>query len=279
MSKGIEVKRSGRVRLIDLASVQFDEYQRGEKAAHVRSINRGLNLASIGTPIVGERPDGSLWGIDGLQRMTALLNAGIDQWECLVIKSTGPAFEAKLFQNINSKRLNVSTMEQFRAAVFAEDPIALAVVEEVKEAGLVFHFRHHSSKAKSEIESGRSPMCYKGMYDLVKQGSDDANDPKDGKALLVRTLALCSATWPRDDVALEGKFVRSLGQILYQFGDRIDDARFVEKLKAWPTVRIVQTAKTSTAGAMRSIKLQLLERYNHSLRNKLDLDENRKGEK
>ena len=44
-------------------------------------------------------------------------------------------------------------------------------------------------------------------------------------------------------------------------------------------MRIVQTAKTSTSGALRSIKLQLLERYNHCLRNRLDLDENRKGEK
>lgn len=279
MNDKIEVRRSGKVRLLDLSSVEVGGYQRGEKTSHVRKIVRTLNLASIGNPVVGERADGSLWCIDGLQRITAMLNSGIRQWECLVLKSAGPEFEAKVFRDINSSRLNVSTMEQFRAAVFAEDPVAVTVVDAVGLAGLVFRYRHHSAKITSETNRGSSPVCYKAMYDLVRQGSDDPADPEDGKELLRRTLALCSATWPKDDVALEGRFVRAVGQLLYQFGDRIDDDRFAEKLRQWPTVRIVQTAKTSTSGALRSIKLQLLERYNHCLRNRLDLDENRKGEK
>jgi hypothetical protein len=73
---GLVVKSA--LRVVKLSDLSVDQsYQREVKSGH-KSIVSDFNEEALGVPLVGQRSDGSLWIVDGLQRVTALKKLGRD---------------------------------------------------------------------------------------------------------------------------------------------------------------------------------------------------------
>lgn len=103
-----------------LLKVDFT-YQRRE-VSRALTLDRAKNFswAAFHTLVVAKRADGSLYVIDGHQRLlAALLREDVQKVPCEVFDSTGVKFEACSFVLINSKRSHVKAVYKFVAAVEA----------------------------------------------------------------------------------------------------------------------------------------------------------------
>jgi len=96
-------------------------YQRPEV-----SKNNTLDMAkkwdwvSCGSIVVMQRTDGTIWVVDGQQRLLAAKHReDIKEMSCILFKSEGPEHEAQAFFGLNVHRRPVSSIAKFNAAVMA----------------------------------------------------------------------------------------------------------------------------------------------------------------
>jgi len=185
-------------RRIKIADLNVDDYQRGEaKRGSTIQKAKHWDHAAAGAVVVGQRPDGSFWVVDGLQRTLAeALRGDIDTVDCMVFQSDGSEHEARVFQLCNLGRIPVDAIHKFRVAVQAGDETECAVSLWVSENGL----RIAGDKGKNEIgfpsyvvqfwpsntdavkralmfckRVGDGDMCsevFKGAYLLIARGVD-----------------------------------------------------------------------------------------------------------
>lgn len=107
-------------RMIQASKLKCDKYQRDEVSkTNTQRTAKNFDPIAFVNLVVGERSDGSLWVVDGRQRMLGGMEAGIDSFPCLVFKSNGPAHEAAVFDRINTGRTRVSAASRFNARVMA----------------------------------------------------------------------------------------------------------------------------------------------------------------
>lgn len=124
------------------AQLKIDEgYQRTLQTGPSQSLIRRIAVHwdwSLCQPlIVSRRPDGELYVVDGQHRMAAAaLRGDIWQLPCVVASYRDAAEEAASFVALNQQRRPLGRLDIFKAAVLAEDPDAVAVVEALKGAGL-----------------------------------------------------------------------------------------------------------------------------------------------
>src|SRR5262249_39485041 len=78
-------------------------YQRDVKRGH-KKIVADFNETALGVPLVGEREKGTLWIVDGLQRITALRKLNWTHVKAEVFASKGPEHEAEIYRIINGNR-------------------------------------------------------------------------------------------------------------------------------------------------------------------------------
>lgn len=136
MSKQVQrlVTKSA-LRVVELERLQTDSsYQREVKAKHKKIVSE-FNEDALGIPLVGEREDGSLWIVDGLQRKTALVKMGRKTVRAEVFASRGPEHEAEVFKLVNLNRTKLNQGEQFKALLAAHDPTAWEIKKVVEECG------------------------------------------------------------------------------------------------------------------------------------------------
>ena len=134
----IELERlvkESKLRIVTLSTLHTNPtYQREVKTKH-RKIVAEFDEDSLGVPLIGERSDGSLWIVDGQQRITALRKLGWTEVRANVFRSDGPVHEAQVFKRVNLDRTALKPVEQFKARLTAQDEIALNIVAAVEAEG------------------------------------------------------------------------------------------------------------------------------------------------
>lgn len=111
--------KPGHMRMIRLADLHVDHsYQRPEVTdGSVLAIARDFTWEAAQVCTVMERSNGTLWVVDGQQRVLALQRRGdVTVVPCIVYKSNGPEHEARIFKMINERRRSVPAIVRFRAA-------------------------------------------------------------------------------------------------------------------------------------------------------------------
>lgn len=180
-------------RLVALDSVVVDHadtsdsgvvgYQRKVKSKVQRMISDGYKPSALGAPILAERRDGRLHCEDGQQRITWLMDQGVQWFWCLVCKSSGQVEEAETFVKINGGRQAVTPLEIFHAEVAAGNHDARCVQSAMHAQGFWMQGGVHPSNGMTD---GGPLTCIKAVKFAYFLG---------GRSLLEDTLSIIASAW------------------------------------------------------------------------------------
>lgn len=130
-----------RVVWLDLSLLTIDKtYQREiskQGAAHVNRILLSFNWNHYQPIVVSERDDGTYAVIDGQHRLEAAKRHPlIDSLPCYIIDAADAAKQAAIFVAVNSRRIALTSLQQFHAAVAARQPEAMSAAALCSDAGV-----------------------------------------------------------------------------------------------------------------------------------------------
>lgn len=222
------------VRVVKLEQIQTDSsYQRAIKRGH-RGIIADLNEVALGIPLVGEREDGSLWIVDGLQRITALRARGWSTVRAEVFRSDGPEHEAAVFKIVNMKRTPLTAIEKYRALLTAGDEIAWKLKEAVE--ALEFRMGVYSGSVTEESKAN----CLGGVGTLMNIVTQS------GTAPITFALICAREAWPGDKLGVHHNMIEGMTVFWRRQEGVVDQERFVERLRTVTPQKILYAASQAT---------------------------------
>lgn len=123
---------------IDKTLIDIDPtYQRGLDEGRVQKIVDWFAWDSFGAIVVAPAENGRYHAIDGQHRLEAAKrHPKVNSLPAVIITGRGVVAEAETFVNVNGARKNVSPLEMHWAALAAEDPEALTVMQVTERAGV-----------------------------------------------------------------------------------------------------------------------------------------------
>jgi hypothetical protein len=125
------------LRAIDVSLLRMDEsYQRVTSQRRAAKMAGECDIRLLDPPTVSERPDGSLWVVDGAHRV---LMARLLDWTtmlCRVVRYQSSAEEAAAFDLKNQSQVKPSHLEAHKAKLVAGEPIACDIEKAIIAAGL-----------------------------------------------------------------------------------------------------------------------------------------------
>lgn len=127
------------------------DYQRDlnrQSMRHIKSIAERFDWRLFSAVIVSPIPGGQFAIVDGQHRTTAAALCGIDHVPCQVIQAD-PGMQARAFEAINGKVIQVTKLAQYKAALMAEDPAALQMRAICEKAGLRLLTSNYGDKCKA----------------------------------------------------------------------------------------------------------------------------------
>lgn len=141
-------------------------YQRAlegsQSLSSIEHIQRNFNWAEFGTLLVCKTsPKDEKYGvIDGQHRFRAAeLRDDIAEVPCCIISPRPIEEQAKIFLNVNSRRVPLNAFQLHRAALVAQDPIALEIERVCKEADVVIpHYPTLQFKSPPDIFQGANRL-------------------------------------------------------------------------------------------------------------------------
>lgn len=108
---------------VDQLRIDHANYQRSNiGSSEIEKIAKNFDWPSFGVLSVLERSNGHLYVVDGQRRRLAADLRGITHVPCMVYKSDGPVYEARVFLRMNVQRKTVSAVDKYHAAVKAGNP-------------------------------------------------------------------------------------------------------------------------------------------------------------
>lgn len=131
----------GEFRWIPIAELHVDQkaYQREhERKSANQKIASGWTWIGCGVLIVSERDDGSLWVVDGQQRLLSAKrrnDPNLFELPCFVFCGINIEAEADGFIKINTARGPVSAAAKFKAAITSGDPVSKAIQDMLESDG------------------------------------------------------------------------------------------------------------------------------------------------
>lgn len=149
------------VQVLDLKSLSIDPiYQRFMKPAMIKKIVDNFNPVAIGILYIAVRANGSRWVIDGQQRITALIQLGFVNWECEVVYSPGPIWEAQQYIARND-RAGMLPQEIFRGMLAYGEPVTVAVADVVNKSPFELELKSHGGTWPKIVAVGALISEYK----------------------------------------------------------------------------------------------------------------------
>lgn len=224
--------------------------------------DRSIKIAAEWNPVlcgvldVADLGRGSYAVIDGQHRLGALRILEIDRWWCKV-NALSEVDQAKAFVAFQQTVLRVHACDQHKAAVFARDPLALAVDALVQECGFY-------------IAQGRgsgSLSCANSVREAYSKYGDES---------LRRALGIIARSWGLDDrTSRKAPIVVGMTLLVAKYPIDIDDDALAHKLSEVPSGKILRTAtvrsevgaKGTTAAVL--VARTLLDVFNSGKRKKI----------
>lgn len=219
------------LRVINLDQINFDpSYQREVKSKHKRIVT-SFNPDALGIILVAEREDGTLWCVDGRQRVTALIKMERKTVRAEVFKSDGPEHEAMVFKLVNMNRMAITPPEEFRALLTAGDELAWKIKETVEKAGFKLTL---TSTGRQKGECGNNAI--NAINCLMR------NCRKYGTEPLKFTLETIKAAWPEDRVANSNGMLAGLMLLHVRMKGIVDSERLLQRLRSVTPHKILYQA-------------------------------------
>ncbi len=248
-------------------SVVWAEAQRPLNKRHVQSIADNLDPEMFGTLAVTlPNGHGIYHVIDGQHRKVAVETLwGKDEMvPCQVYDAQDPARGAELFDEINSNRRGLSTIEQFKVRVTAQKDLQVEVNKIITKCG--YRLGH---------QEVNSIWCVGALENLYQTS---------GPVILEATLRLIRKIWGEDNAAANANAVKGIGMFLSEFRHINVDKLAVAMAAKYTPYRLQGAAKTgkemggvSAAAVIRDIFVSV---YNSTVRgDKNKLRVNTKGKK
>lgn len=239
---------------LDKHAVQIHPaYQRHANPNKVRQIASAWSWIACGAIVVGKRND-ELWAIDGQHRLLAArMRSDISVIPCLVFETESVSQEAQGFINLNLGRKAVSSYDQFRARLAADDEVAAYVDRTFKELGII---------AKNDVSG---PLEFKSLSLALAMAAQDRDAFRDTMQLVV---ALCY------DRPIKEKMVQGLSFLRNTWGKF--DTKFIERAVKVGHDKLHDGATRAAAfykrGGAKVFAQGMLEEMNKGLRNRFSID-------
>ena len=218
------------LRVVKIADLQVDpSYQREIRGKH-RKIVSNFDKNALGIILVGQREDGSLWVVDGLQRKTALEKLGKETVRAEVFVSKGPEHEAEVFRLVNQNRTALSSPELFRAKLAAGDKTAWEIKKLVESLGLIIGYvrKRNGRPGDWKVISAINTL------ERVEQ--------RYGLGVLELTLETVKASWPEDLHAFASDIIFGVGVWISRHDGVIDTDSTVPKFRTATPAKILYSS-------------------------------------
>jgi hypothetical protein len=215
-------------RNLDTAKINIDSaYQRLVVKSQVNWIVKHYDEVAFGRLLVAERGDGTLWCVDGQQRLNAAQILDMPIVPCLTFQSKGRQNEALVFKQINADRRGVKPMEVFKALLEAREPEAVAIQAVSEECGYKIA---QQSTTETTWAILRSISKVRGIY---KRG---------GSELLRQTLSYISELWAGDTQATHNIVLGGVSFFLQKANncEEYQHERMTKKLKAQGPMTVIR---------------------------------------
>lgn len=236
-----KVQSKSQLVVVDIKDLNVDtSYQRDLLPLH-RKIAGAFNEEALGIPLVGQREDGSLWTVDGQQRIGGLGLLNRTKVRVELFKSDGPEHEAAVFKLVNMHRIRLTPLQMFKAMLTAHDEMAWEINETVEKLGL--HIREQSG---SQEAASTSIACINTLISFWKLANKEGLG---GKEVVRFTCATAKEAWPDDKLAFNSRLVGGLCRFWLNAQGVVDEARLLERLKRVTPHRILFTAAQLMMGS------------------------------
>lgn len=195
-------------------------YQRNlSKRAIALLGGENFNKDAVGVLHVNIRNDGVVAVIDGQHRRHVLMARGVKRWKCVVHRGLTPEEEAALFHQLNQRK-NLTKVDNFRAAYYANDRIARRVYAVMEKHGYNLPICDGRKGNKATF------YCVGTLYECYNEYGDKLFD---------RVISIIKASFTThgeqdalDPAAKKSYFIHGLFLALDE--QKIDVARVVAKL-------------------------------------------------
>jgi hypothetical protein len=135
-----------RFEIVQLDRLRVDEGYQRPLTNFWETVRDNFNPALVGTLVVSERKNGSLWIIDGQTRWSAMCEQGWESYTdengrvhngapCLIYEGLNKAQEAQLFALLQTQRRGMRSYHRFRAQLVAKDKTAVGIAKVATNAG------------------------------------------------------------------------------------------------------------------------------------------------
>lgn len=197
--------------------------------------------------VVSER-DGILHIVDGQHTVLMAKMIGLEYVACKIIHGLTLQEEAKLFRTINKNRKPQTAPEDFKAAIVADDPTTLGIINIARLFGLEVTDSSGSNKISAVATLKR----------IVKNGSLD---------MLSLVLEIVTSAWGGDEESLKGVIINGVFDFLTSHKTAVKKDRLIRKLKEVTPVKLNAEADTVMIAGSKSrrVEVAIWKRYNSNL--------------
>ena len=228
---------SSALRVIALDVIQTDpSYQREIVPKH-KKIVAEFNEEALGIPVVGQREDGSLWIVDGLQRLTALRKLERKTVRAEVFVSRGPEHEAEVFRLINQNRTKLKSAELFHALLASGDEVAWVVKKTAESLGFQLTTstrQRNSGKSLGDAERNAKLLtAVSALYNIAKTSGAE------GIKFVLTTI---DHGWPADPMGNKAEILTGIYLWWMRREKVVDQDRLIARLKVTPATKVWQQA-------------------------------------
>lgn len=230
---------SSALRVIPLADLKVDSsYQRAVVNRH-KQIVANFDPSALGIPLVGQREEGSLFIVDGLQRITALKKLGKTTVRAEVFVSKGPEHEAEVFKLVNAGRTKLTPRDLFKAKLVSGDSTAWDIKRAVEAAGFKLDTSRPTNKMSER--AWEYVMAYNTLETIYK--SDETKGIR-----ITRILNIVKTAWPGDMRSTNNDIIGGLGSFFMQRTDIVDDEKLSRNLATTTPEKVLYSGSLGIGG-------------------------------
>jgi hypothetical protein len=192
---------------------------------------------ALGIPLVGQREDGTLWIVDGLQRISALRKLGKSTVRAEVFVSKGPEHEAEIFKLVNAGRVKLTPRDLFKAKLTSGDVVAWEIKHAVELAG----FRLDVSRPGKDT----SPDAW--LY-VIAYTTLEGIHKYSGRDAVKRILNIVKNAWPGDMLATNSDILGGLNAFFRRLENMVDDEKLSRNLATTTTQKVLYSGSQGIGG-------------------------------